>query len=482
LPKELNPGYCYFLPRIEGIEIISSLQILEIDHLLFHGYNIDKIITLSPDKAKEENHPSSPVTSLDSTPQSSWMNNTSLNEFSTPNGMNTTTLSSIASTPRKLAGHKMSFEPIDPPSSSSASSRGATPPVNHAIPQQSPIPAPSTTFPLINQEIAPRVSVDPPLSSAKGLVVRQTPESAVASPPVTSPHLRRAEREKSNLVPVQKKSIQDPSSPSIRSTPRKRGRPPSRGRAPDSPLLAEFDGTLEPLQFIQDKLSEYEEVSWERGVLSGLRTQIPREDVFLLEEKFESLGWKICSCLERSDWWSKEKCYLPPWSPLIQEPEGEFIVGIDIFWCLDDCLKYLKIFKNSEPTSRKKGRGVQSLRINLLDVSPAEFLHLLLDESDPDAQFSFVWTSLKSSGWRIQEVDSSLLSIPVNKVALPYWTTLSSSNLLTLDSFKKLKLNQDYFLFVQDAISYLQVQDTVLSDYAFSAHSSFFRSLEINRL
>ena len=457
---------------MEGIEIISSLRILEIEHLLFHGYNCDKIVTLSLDKTKEENHQSSPVTSLDSTPRSSWINNTSRIEFSTPSGVNTS-LSSIVSTPPKqvghsIVGHSIAFEPIDPPSS--ASSR--------AIPPKDPV---ILQLDANIQEIVSERSVDLPPSSEMSLLFRPS-KSVVASP---------VQRQKSDPIDLQNKSSDSfkiSISPDKSSTPRKLGRPPaprnnlvglqkkssdspkisrSPGRKPgrqavfrnylnsDSPSPSEYR-TSASIQFILDKLSEYEEVSWERGVRRGLRTLIPREDVLLLEGKFESLGWKICSGLERSDWWSQERCYLPPWSPLIQHQEGEFIVGIDIFWCLDDCLKYLKIFHNSEPLSRRKGRGVQSLRINLMEDSPVEFLHSLLDERDPDSQFFSVWNTLKSSGWRILEVDATLLSIPTNKVALPYWTALSS-NMIDLHSFRKLKLNQDYFFFIQDLVSYLQV-------------------------
>jgi hypothetical protein len=433
---------------VEGTEIFSSLCILEIDHLLFRGYNFDNIISVSGEQTKNH-HQSSPVTSLDSTPRSSWLANISRNEFSTPNGMNTT-ISSIASTPRKLIG---SFEPIDARSltSSHPTSDG---PINPTIAPQSPTPPSLTPLPSNNQKITQMDSTAPSPSLGFLAIVQRPLEPAVATPTITSPlSLVNAPLPHNPLstpssvpAPVQNCLISKsplPTSPRKSLTPRMRGH---RSRFPS-----------EPLSLILDKVAESDEVSWGRGLRKGIRTRISREDVFVLEGMLETLGWKICSSLERSDWWRKEKCYLPHWSPLIEHPEGSFLAGIDIFWCLDDCLKYLKLFANEEPSSRRKGR-VHSLRINLLEDSPQEFIDSLLDEPDPDSQFFFVWDTLKSSGWSIQEVDSTLLSIPVKRIAIPYWTaSVLSSDRLTLDSFSKLTLNRDYFFFLQDAISYLKV-------------------------
>jgi hypothetical protein len=348
-------------------------------HLLFYEDNSDKLVIISDERSNEVNSRSSPITtSQDST---SCSPNTSRDQFSTANGMNSC---------------------------------------------PSPPPPYSTYLPSENQKLQHESS-----STEKSTVVQRPLEPATRR---TSPLLLEAQSKMAVPVSFQNLLIHeygDLSSCSLR----KREC---------------------PLKLILDMAAKYEEDYWASGVRQGMRTRIPREDVLFLEGKFESLGWKICSSLERSEWWSKEKCYLPPWSPLIQLPGGEFIVGIDIFWCIADCLKYVNIFNNIEPLSRKKGHGVHSLRINLLEDSPQEFLNSLLDETDPDSQFFFVWDTLKSSGWSIQEVDFTLLSIPVDRVAIPHWTPLSS-DCLTLDSFSKLTLNRDYFLFVQDAISYLKV-------------------------
>lgn len=136
----------------------------------------------------------------------------------------------------------------------------------------------------------------------------------------------------------------------------------------------------------------------------------------------------------------------------------KLIPGIDIFWCLDDCLKYLKVFGNLPPVNYKKG-GLRGLRINLFAEDSVNYLKYFLDDlkdENIDTIFNSVWPMLHSSGWKIIDTSSSIDSIPVKRIAIPYWSKMSSDS-LSLNQFSQLSVDRDYFYYIQNAIDYLQV-------------------------
>lgn len=395
----MSPGYCYFLPHSDGVENLSFLCVYEIDKLLFYGSDCDKIISITED-----------VLQLNC--QAMTLNNSE-------------DKSSMKKTDQHLS------------SSNSLSSPG-----NGRISIDTSRPAHATCV---------SVSVD-----------RQSENLSAHIPHRKSPFKARGP----SVTPGKEVESQTPShvvSPSVASTPRKRGRKPS---TPSSLLCENLAKNIssedsnqtaqtEIMEFLLSKANGYKEVSWIRGSRQGMRRLIPPQDVVLLETKLLALGWKVTDDLSRSDWWAKEKCYLPPWSPLLQDPTANITAGIDIFWSLDDCLKYLLLFSNSPiPYSNSKKRIKSIIAINLLEDSVDEYLQFLLEVPDPDSQIFFVWKYLKSTGWKIVEVPSEL-SIPVPVIAIPYWS--SHSKKFTLASFSKLKVNLDYFLYIQDAVCYLKV-------------------------
>jgi hypothetical protein len=420
LPKVLNPGFCYFVPQIDGIHAISSIGILEIKDLLFYASNFDKITSLSKEfnQVAEHRPPASPVTSVVSSPSiTSTPQHSGRRDFVdqlTPNRLSITS-PSINSTPQKRGRKKKSLD-LAPapqvPTTLELNDANSTPRKRGRKKACVPHPILDTTF-----EIPPMSTGTPPVTTR--------PEQVKKTPPQPPPP----------RIIIQDTSIEQLDL--------------------HTPTSTEPDSKSQSLQFLQEKQRSYSEVSWTRGLRRGMRAHIPREEVQILEEHFETLGWKISFDLKRSVWWSKEKSYLPPWSPLIEEPERVFLSGIDIFWSLDDSLKYLSLYGNSAPCTRKKGRGLNSLRINLLEDSHQEYFLSLLEEPDPDTQFSAVWKSLKSSGWKILHIPSTLFSLPVQRIAIPFWTSLTS-DCVELDSLSRLKLNQDYFLHVQHVINYLK--------------------------
>ena len=116
------------------------------------------------------------------------------------------------------------------------------------------------------------------------------------------------------------------------------------------------------------------------------------------------------------------------------------------------------MFGNLPPVNYKKG-GLRGLRINLFDEDSSNYVQYLLEdlkEENIDTMFNYIWPLLSLSGWRIIDTSSSISTIPVQRIAAPHWSKISS-DALTLNQFSKLTLNRDYFYYIQDALNYLKV-------------------------
>ncbi|CAE7846391.1 unnamed protein product, partial [Symbiodinium microadriaticum] len=209
------------------------------------------------------------------------------------------------------------------------------------------------------------------------------------------------------------------------------------------------------------------EVTWEHpSGDKGITYKVPNKDVPLLETHLKNMTWVIAEEVKgASEWWKNKRAYLPKWKysefDLNIVNKGKptrkrFVPGLDIFWAIDDVLKYIHIYQNAPPADITK--KPLTLRV---DMSREDaFSHLLRDNDSNAAQpddialFARVYPELRKCHWKCVDLPSG--DLRVERALIPNWRVDEQTKSIDLNKLARFKKGKDYFVNQQSVVKYLQ--------------------------
>lgn len=146
-------------------------------------------------------------------------------------------------------------------------------------------------------------------------------------------------------------------------------------------------------------------------------------------------------------------------SVIVPVPTGKrgLVPGLDIFWAIDDVLKYINIYGNAPPANISK--KPMTLRVDMTREDPIN--HLLLESgggstTDSIAAFTRVYAELLKGNWTPVNIPST--GMRVERALLPHWRQEVAEESIDLNVLARLNKGKDYFVSQQSVVKYLQVR------------------------
>lgn len=134
------------------------------------------------------------------------------------------------------------------------------------------------------------------------------------------------------------------------------------------------------------------------------------------------------------------------------------IPGIDIFWAIDDVLKYLSLYKNAPPLNIEQKS--MTLRVDMTRENPVSRMLSASSEDGDNAEFfERLLPELMRVGWRVMDVPVFMTEgVKVERVLVPSWIESNDINLKTISSLTA--RNKDFFTCQESVLRYLRVRSS----------------------
>jgi hypothetical protein len=240
------------------------------------------------------------------------------------------------------------------------------------------------------------------------------------------------------------------------------------------------------LTSLKHYISALQEVAWSHpNGDKGMSFAVPEKDIPMLEQRILALNWKIVDQVKVKHWWSGERAFLPNWryadfgiakkskfdcvtyvvsknfSNLVFLPYTAYktglIAGVDIFWAVDDVLKYISLYDNAPPIDIKKPS--MTLRVDMTREDPiTRILSAYETKENEMGAFARVLPELIKSEWSIVDVPAFTFagqSSRIERVMVPSWVDATSVDLNMISSLDS--HGKEFFTSQQSVLRYLRV-------------------------